>query len=181
MTAPLYPLSAGPAVISDDEVYRYVLNRRWDDRLPVMPWVCLNPSTADARTDDASVRRMRGFAEREGCGGICVLNAHALRARNPKRLAEHPKPDGPDNDRWLAGLAAGGVDAPVVAAWGAKLNPGRAAEVLALLAGVPVVCLGVTADGSPRHPLYLRGDAPMVPYATASRPPDVVPLPAVAR
>jgi len=30
-------------------------------------------------------------------------------------------------------------------------------------------CLGTTADGSPRHPLYVRGDAPLIPWGTGTR------------
>lgn len=153
------------AVISANGHYRYVLNRRWDRGKPVMPWVCLNPSTADARIDDPSVRRMCGFAQREGCGGICLLNEYGLRSSSPKALRSHADPVGPDNDRWLAGLAQGGVEVPVVVAWGAHpLAASRAPRVLELLAGIPAVCLGVTRSGAPRHPLYVRADTPLIPY-----------------
>src|SRR5438445_441934 len=40
----------GTAVLSTGQTRRYLLTRRWDDR-PLMAWVMLNPSTADARTD----------------------------------------------------------------------------------------------------------------------------------
>jgi hypothetical protein len=156
---------SGEAVISDDGQYRYVLNRRWDGSLPVMAWVALNPSTADGETDDMSIGRMCGFARREGCGGICVLNAFALRATNPAVLRRHPDPVGPDNDAWLEGLAAA-PDGPVVAAWGANAaqpwaRP-RRAQVLAILAPVPLWCLGLTADGEPRHPCRLDASTPLV-------------------
>lgn len=28
-------------------------------------------------------------------------------------------------------------------------------------------CLGTTKDGSPRHPLYVRADAPLITYRAA--------------
>lgn len=166
------------AVISDDGLYRYVLNRRWSDR-PVMPWICLNPSTADHEKNDPSVLRMCGFARREGCGGICVLNQYALRSPDPDVLRDaqwrgDPDPVGPDNDTWLASLGelgklatlASGEIVPVVAAWGANpMAAARVPRVLELLSGTPLVCLGVTARGAPRHPLYVRADAPLIPYA----------------
>ena len=138
-----------------------------------MPWICLNPSTADAVTDDPSIRRMRGFAKREGCGGICVLNLYAVRSPDPSVLRHHgrfhpdlPDPVGPDNDKWLSILADWALgEVPVVAAWGANpIAVSRATAVMKLLAGVPLACLGVTATGAPRHPLYVRADAPLIPW-----------------
>ena len=170
-----YPVSE--AVISEDDLYRYVLNRRWSGE-PVMPWICLNPSTADADADDPSIRRMCGFARREGCGGICVLNLYALRSPDPAALDDAIEiagidPVGPDNDKWIAGVAAGVTDmvarVPVVAAWGAnKVAAARVPRVLGLLGGLPLVCLGVTASGAPRHPLYVRSDAPLIPWEVPS-------------
>jgi hypothetical protein len=178
-----YPVSE--AVISADGLYRYVLNRRWADG-PVMPWLCLNPSTADATIDDPSIRRMCGFARREGCGGICVLNLYAVRSPSPDILRTRdrfkpdlPDPVGPDNDTWLAGLADlypiavihGDPVVPVVAAWGAHpLAAARVPRVLELLAGVPLVCLGTTRKGAPKHPLYVRGDAPLIPWPLPDSP-----------
>lgn len=168
---------ASDAVISEDGLYRYVLNRRWSDG-PVMPWICLNPSTADHRVDDPSVRRMCGFARREGCGGICVLNEYALRSPNPDALRDAAEvagidPAGPENDKWLAGLgelaeiaaAYEELVIPAVAAWGAHpLAAARAPRVLELIAPLPLVCLGVTRSGAPRHPLYVRSSTPLIPW-----------------
>jgi hypothetical protein len=167
VTAGLLPTVLRSAEISDDGRYRYVLNRRWGHpSLPVMPWVALNPSLADGQVDDPSVRRMCGFARREGAGGICLLNAYAMRSPNPRRLAAAGDPVGPDNDRWLAGLAEDAGGMPVVVAWGAHpLALARVPRILELLAGIPLVCLGVTRSGAPRHPLYVRGDAKLIPWA----------------
>jgi hypothetical protein len=30
--------------------------------------------------------------------------------------------------------------------------------------GIPMFCLGKTATGRPRHPLYLRSDTPLEPF-----------------
>jgi hypothetical protein len=169
--AALIPDMIRDAEISACGTWRYVLNRRWDRVLPVMGWVALNPSTADGEVDDTSVGRMCGFAVREGCGGICLLNMYGLRATDPAVLRRHvedgrlPDPVGPDNDRWLAGLAAA-PDGPVVVAWGEHAaRPwarDRRAAVLGILTGVPLWCLGVTASGEPRHPCRLDAATPLV-------------------
>lgn len=159
------PGMVSEAVLSGDRIYRYVLNRRWGTRGPVMAWIGLNPSTADHQDDDPTIRRMCGLARREDCRGICVLNLFALRSPDPAVLARHPDPAGPGNDRWLAGLAD--ADGPVIAAWGAfSMARVRAAEVTAMLtaAGVTLECFGTTRAGWPRHPLYLRADAPLRPF-----------------
>ena len=156
------------AAFSADRTYRYVLTRTWDLMAPVMCWIMLNPSTADAMTDDPTIRRCKAFARREGCGGISVVNLFALRAIDPRELARHPDPVGPSCGKFLNIHATAAI---TVAAWGAggTLN-GRDREVCALLAkgGAELKCLGVTAAGHPRHPLYVRSDAPLIPWEPPS-------------
>ncbi len=59
------------ATLSVDNVYRYALWRTWDPPAdmfepsrPIMTWVMLNPSTADHRVDDPTIRKCIGFAKR---------------------------------------------------------------------------------------------------------------------
>lgn len=142
-------------------LYRYALWRRWDSERPLLSVVMLNPSTADARTDDATIRRLISFAQREGYGGFVVVNLYAYRATSPSALVEVGLATavGPDNDEWII-AACGGRD--VLVAWGAF--PGaRGDDVAALLRriAVKVVCLGVTKDGHPCHPLRLGRDTAM--------------------
>jgi hypothetical protein len=122
----------------------------------------LNPSTADASRDDATIRRCASFSRAWGFGAMVVVNLFALRATDPRRLREAADPVGPRNDGAIRG-AAGGSDA-VVAAWGRHGSlRGRDERVLDLLRDHDVRLLGVNADGSPRHPLYL-------PASTRTRP-----------
>ena len=154
------------ATLSEDRVYRYLLTRTWAPAGPVMCWIMLNPSTADAMTDDPTIRRCTRFARREDCGGIAVVNLFALRTPNPRVLPVAGDPVGPDNDLFIDEHATPGR--LVVAAWGAGGTlHGRAATVTGRLtaAGVHLRCLGVTDAGQPRHPLYLRADAPLIPWA----------------
>jgi hypothetical protein len=78
-------------------------------------------------------------------------------------------PIGPENDQQLDDLfsrsAAFGV--PVLAAWGANgdhLRRASAVKGLARAIGAKFVCLGVTKEGHPRHPLYVKGDQPLVSF-----------------
>jgi hypothetical protein len=150
------------AVISECGGYRYSLSRRWGSG-PALRVVMLNPSTADATVDDPTIRRCIGFARREGFAALTVLNLYAYRATDPKALLTCPDPVGPDNNAWLAAHLQG--SASVLAAWGANARPERVQRVLSLVRGVDWRCLGTTKQGHPRHPLYVRGDQPLVPFA----------------
>lgn len=151
------------ALLSPDRVYRYSLWREWDPSLPQVVMVGLNPSTADETKDDPTIRRCVGFAKREGCGKLVMLNLFAFRAADPARLSDALAPDGivgPWNDRTFDEHASDSRTKLVVAAWGAH----RLAQLRARSALVHfnvVYCLGRTKDGSPRHPLYVRADRPL--------------------
>lgn len=159
-------MSDRSAVISPDGIYRYELRRIWGDPTRLVGWIMLNPSTADADLDDPTIRRCVGFAREWGYGGIVVRNLFALRATDPAALKVHPDPVGPENDEWL--LAAG-QDALTICAWGAHGSlRGRGTGVRDLLTagGAQLHHLGLTKDGSPRHPLYLPRTATPVPWGT---------------
>ena len=135
--------------------YRYTLTRVWDSALPMITFVLLNPSTADEVELDPTLRRCVGFAKREGYGGMMIVNLYAFRTKDPKVMLAAIDPVGPENDRVLAN-----VTGTVVAGWGTNADPARVAQVLALLPQLHA--LGVTKGGHPRHPLYVRADAPLI-------------------
>ena len=60
--------AAGAAVISPCGAYRYLLTRQIGAGAKVATFIMLNPSTADAERDDATIRKCVGFARRWGCG-----------------------------------------------------------------------------------------------------------------
>jgi hypothetical protein len=170
----LFDLPTSYARLSDDGLYRYTLGRRWTQDLDAgaAVFVMLNPSTADAELDDPTIRRCIGFAKALGCGGLHVVNLYAFRATKPADLWKAADPIGPENDEVLRATfrEAARENRPVVAAWGANAESMRAhfAGVLARAAGAPLAALGVTKDGAPRHPLYLRADAQLEPWPTTT-------------
>lgn len=150
------------ATMSGCSQYRYVLTRQWSVA-PALPFIMLNPSTATGALDDPTIRRCMGFARREGAGGIIVGNLFGLRATDPRELALAADPFGPDNEQYLWEIAckANTNHMPIVCAWGEKgdlMGAARRAMGLMVLAMAPMVCLGRTAHGQPRHPLYVAGD-----------------------
>lgn len=156
------------AVISGCGQFRYYLTRHWSSA-PGLVFVMLNPSTADADVDDATIRRCAGFAVAEGFGGIEVVNLFAYRATDPKDLKSAGYQVGPGNDRWieLAAISARDGGGALCVAWGANAaGLGRPQAVLTLLAktGVAIQCLRVTRGGHPQHPLMLSSSCRLQPF-----------------
>lgn len=159
------------AEISEDGFYRYYLTRYWDDKLPLLTFIMLNPSTADANIDDPTIRRCMRFARDRGYGGIVVLNLFALRSPEPKDLKLAADPVGPLNDPYLIGVfqACKKNSYDVIAAWGVHGSYLRRDKRILELAGdvgLQLKCLGITKDGSPKHPLYIRADQEFIPYGS---------------
>ena len=153
------------ATFSDCGQYRYHLWRQWNEEAFVMAFIMLNPSTADANEDDPTIRRCIGFAKREGAGSISVRNVFSLRATDPKELAKHADPVGPNNYYWLTGRVV--PLSKIVVAWGAMIkNPRLRDGYLIARAAVrcAAYCLGTTKSGDPRHPLYLPANAPLISW-----------------
>jgi len=139
------------ALISRCGTYRYALWRRWNQG-PQVLFVMLNPSTADHRNDDQTIRRCIGYAMSWGFGAVAVGNLFAFRTPSPIVLRQAARPVGRANDRWLQRLAADSTR--VIAAWGNHGSlMGRDERVCALLG--PLYVLSLTQQGQPRHPLYV--------------------------
>lgn len=147
------------AVLSPCKHYRYQLGRRWGEG-PSLGFVMLNPSTADGLVDDPTIRRCIGFARRDGYAGIIVANLFAWRATDPRELRELADPVGPECDKHIKAMPE-----DVVIAWGATRprpdTASRIVRVCSLLHGRRIYNLGLTKDGSCRHPLYVRADQPL--------------------
>ncbi|AKF14503.1 hypothetical protein SEA_CAMBIARE_1 [Mycobacterium phage Cambiare] len=161
MTTTPLPLDVktSTAVLSPCGRYRYELLRRWDASLPLLDARMLNPSKADAERNDPTIRRVIDFARRWGFGGIRVTNQFALRATDPAELLVADDPIGPENLEYLRRPAV-----KTLVAWGAHAAVRLRAPAGSWPLPENAVCLGVTAAGAPRHPLYVRADTEPIPW-----------------
>lgn len=167
------------AVISPCGLYRYRLERAGLEPMPgaqhpltgkVVGFFGVNPSTADASVDDATVRKWIGFCRRWGVPRFIVGNAFAYRATDVRELASMEDPYGPDiGDHVTDILNEADV---LVPCWGdtGKVPPKLrdAFDVLldALVSsGKPVMHFGRTKAGDPLHPLMLGYATPLTPLA----------------
>lgn len=168
------------AALSECGTYRYSLARSWTEPGQDPKTVCfvmLNPSKADAMTDDPTVRRCVGFARSWGYNALEVRNLFCLRATDPKELLTHPNPvpladplpgvnvipgtKGPGDEAVIGATAAD----LIVCAWGDSIPPAkpwgslrRDAQVLHFLRHRDLYCLGLTARRNPKHPVRLPGN-----------------------
>ena len=155
----------GGADFSRDGRYRYTLERR------ILPagthgvFIALNPSTADAETDDPTIRRITGFARSFGHARLTVVNLYAYRATHPRELLNVADPVGARNEDVVRTVLEAADQ--IIACWGCsdivRRLPGSPVEDL-LKRRHDVACLGTTKDGTPRHPLYLRKDTRTEPW-----------------
>lgn len=154
------------ADLSECGRYRYRLWRWWDESKPMACWIMLNPSIADAETDDPTIRKCIGFTKRwdeaglHEAGGIMVVNLFGYRATDPHELRkgvsrvrvsapEEPKA----NDTFLFDEAE--ACPLVVAAWGSHgwiADRGPHVRERLRKEGIAVHHLGLTATKQPRHP-----------------------------
>jgi hypothetical protein len=162
------------AIISPCGLYRYELRRRWAFGNSVI-FIGLNPSTADASVDDATIKTCVRYAKRWGSGSLIMLNLFALRSRDPKALLKAIDPIGPETDDYIR-LAMVPRPVHVVAAWGAfpiaRERARRIAEIVSVVGRqmTYLSCLVKNADGSPHHPLYLPSDLTPQPYTLGEQP-----------
>ena len=142
------------AAFSRCQRYRYQLERRWECESPAkrVVFIGLNPSTADHRVDDPTIRRCMGFTRSWGYNTLTVVNLFAYRTPYPAELKKVLDPVGAYNSRHVGSVIR---DADlVIACWGRngcwleqdKQLVGRFKDRL--------FCLAENSDGSPAHPLY---------------------------
>ena len=162
------------ATISDCGKFRYDLTRAINGRTPsnTLLGVCmLNPSTADGETDDATIRRLLGYAERNRFGGIYVVNCYAFRATNPNELRTQPADVNVIGDLNFAYIQnAAMMCEKILVGWGALKkfpDPAHSFKIADMLKkyNARLVCLGRNLDGSPVHPLYQPNDAQLVSWS----------------
>lgn len=151
------------AELSDDGLCRFDLWRGPPG--PYALFVGLNPSTADATADDATIRRLRAFTARFGLSRFHIVNLCPLRAREPKDMAANLGRLTVDHyERNTATMRDRARDAEIVVrCWGVPPRGLLSAEADACsilrAAKTPHWRLGPpTKGGHPRHPLYLRAD-----------------------
>ena len=157
------------AAMSDDRKYRYALWRIWDVEKRKVMFIGLNPSTANEISDDPTIRRVIRFAYDWGFGGVYMLNCFPLVSANPDDLKGVYQKSTTNifeiqNHQYLIGYAT--ECEKVVFAWGSfPIVKEFDIDIKLRMMFPEAYCLGKNANGSPKHPLYLRRDSELVKFS----------------
>jgi len=155
VTLPLFG-EESTAEISPCGLYRYTLRRVWDRGKPLLVCCLLNPSTADAKIDDRTVKLLVQWARMLGYGGLLLVNLFAFRSTDPGALKTAADPVGALNDsRILESVQLAGGH--MLCAWGVGgALRGRAQHVTAMLRAVGVELYQIPCErhDGPCHPLH---------------------------
>lgn len=146
------------AVFSADRLLRFELRRKTGLGSGRVTFVMFNPSTADEESNDPTIRRCIGFANRWGFGELVVVNLLPIRSPDPaeawrwyRSLIGAPPSELATNAYYIRRSAE--QSDVTVAAWGsiAKSIGWDARDKFS----IDFQCLGVNSDGQPKHPLYV--------------------------
>ena len=156
----LFNKESNGAIFSLHGKYRYVLWRIWNNNLPKIMFIGLNPSTANGNNDDPTIRKVKKIAYNLKYGGIFMLNLFTYVTAYPKEL-EGKNFNIKLADEYLKYYAS--QSKKIVFAWGSfKQTTKRSKEVINMFPNA--YALHINKDGSPKHPLYVKSDTKLIKY-----------------
>ncbi|MBO5129222.1 MAG: DUF1643 domain-containing protein [Oscillospiraceae bacterium] len=154
--------------------YRYILGTRGNN-----PLICIgiNPSTAEPDHLDNTLKSVERIALGNGFDSFIMFNVYAQRATNPDAMEKVYNPllhrENLEAFRYVLSIS----DRPAIwAAWGAiiekrKYLPDCVRDMVTVGQeyGAGWYCAGaITKKGHPHHPLYLRKDEKLKPFAVST-------------
>lgn len=157
------------AHFSESKKYRYKLWRIWDNTKPLVMFIGLNPSTADASDDDPTVESVTRIALHNGYGGFYMMNLFPLVSTDPKAVLEFEKEEfghnafDKENARHLNEVRHECED--VVFAWGnfkVVRTLGRDQKTMEYFKDAKAI--GHNKNGSPKHALYQPGKSILIKF-----------------
>ena len=153
------------ARFGDSKKYRYALGREiagFYKHKCTIAFVGLNPSTADEKKNDPTVRRCIGYAKEWNYQKLIILNIFAFRSTSPTMLYKCSDPIGPYNNISIMGYCREADR--IILCWGNHgLHRYRGDQVLTMLQMDPqtqdkLYALGFTGKKQPRLPYKFPND-----------------------
>ncbi len=100
-----------------------------------------------------------------------MTNAYDLVSTVPMAMLRHDRPLTEENDIAIviAAKRAHNSGGTVIAGWGKHCRPARQADLMRTFSdiGVPLWCLGINLDGTPKHPLYTAYNTALLEFRLA--------------
>lgn len=146
------------ALISSDKKHRYSLKRIWDDKKPKVLFIMLNPSLANSDKDDPTIRRLINFTKQLGYGGFYVGNLFSYITPYPKDLVDKDLSFSNKNLKEIRKMIT--LSKEVIYGWGNSFNEPDWLKKNVL----KPKCFGKNKNKTPKHPLYLSYNTPLVDY-----------------
>lgn len=142
------------ASFSDCGKYRFALWRIWNNALPLVMFIGLNPSTANEDTNDPTIESVIRLSKFNGYGGFYMMNCWSYISTDPNQLNDFSGKQ--LNYEWLKKIAAKCQD--VVFAWGNfKIVKAQKRDVELSKMFPNAKCILKNKNGSPGHPLFKKG------------------------
>ena len=145
------------AEFSIDKKERYSLKREWDKSKNKILYIMLNPSLADDKNDDPTIRRLVSFTKKYNYGGFLVGNIFTTITPNPKEIDKSKGMSDKNFEKLLKLINK--VD-QIVYAWGDNIEEPQLLKELVL----NPKCFGKNLNGSPKHPLYLPSETKLINF-----------------
>lgn len=109
------------SIFSDDGNHRYLLTRVWNNELPSVTIIMLNPSYADELMWDWSSMRIMNYIV--GCkkyGGIDIVNLFSCIEKDSERLTQYKQKFDDNTDKYINKVIEKNSD--IIIAWGVNKN-----------------------------------------------------------
>jgi len=149
------------AIFEQGEKYRYVLWRLWSKSKPYVLFIGLNPSSANNKDNDPTVRRLISLCRSNEFGGFSLCNLFGIITPNPRVIHNTPDPI-LNQDGYIQ--AHHNKSDITIFMWGSFKEARERAAVIIDLYGEGAMCFKQNADGSPIHPLYLPSGSQLIKF-----------------
>lgn len=137
---------------------RYQLWRIWEQEKPLLLYILLNPSRANAEADDKTVTKLIRFSRSWGYGGFYLGNVHSFITPYPSVLKNKIIKKDSINEMHLKSMRQ--KCKKVVFGWGNAADFPQWPDRMFFDA----FCFGINKNGSPKHPLYLPHQTELIPF-----------------
>lgn len=154
------------AIFSKNRKHRLGLWRIWDATRGHVLYIGLNPSTAGAKENDATINKLIHFTKRFDLGGFYIVNLFSVICTDSSKLMQQPKLNSSVADIYIEHYAKKCDSVVYMYGRKGKGNELRIKQIDKLLLNKfdCVYCFGINKDLTPKHPLYLPSNTALELY-----------------
>lgn len=158
------------ALFSSCRKYRLFLFRQWDEKLPLVMFIGLNPSTANETENDPTIKSVGRISKNNGYGGFYMMNCFPIVSTDPKVCKDFYTSGVPYEHHQFAInqqklKEVGAICKDIVFAWGNFKVVKQCRRDKELSEMFPnAMALFINKNGSPKHPLYCKSETKIIKW-----------------